>query len=223
MTVGGAGSRGGNDLRGERAPAIVALDESHGGMDRSGGISHKRAMRSPARASRSFCAGLVLGTLLVACSYIPREVAGLPEEQPWFALPLRSWLAEDRMEPEAVAICRGPECGAGLVASVVRLTGEDARTTQAVLDRPERLVRALERAKPNAKARTVATMRRLQVGASRGFLLVLQREDGTRPPAYGGALGQPAGKDLRVVMVIGGSEEAVEATLRRVAVDHLGS
>jgi hypothetical protein len=179
-------------------------------------------LRSP-RAFRASLAGALLGALLAGCSYIPREVAGLPEEQPWFALPLRSWLAEDRTEPEAVAICRDPACGTGLVVSVVRLTGEDARITRALLERPEPLVRAVEQPNPNGAARTVATVRRLRAGTSRGFLLTLEREDGSRAPAYGAALGKASGEDLRIVIVIGGSEEAVEATLRRVAVEHLGS
>ena len=127
------------------------------------------------------------------------------------------------MEPEAVAICRAPECGTDMVAGVVLLTGEDARITGGLLDRPEPLVRAIARPKPGGRAETAASVRRLRDGSGRGFLLTLARADGTRPPAYGAALGRETREGLRVVLVIGGNEEAVEATLRRVAVDHLGS
>jgi hypothetical protein len=166
--------------------------------------------------------GLLLGALW-GCSYIPRPVEGVPVEAPWAALPLRGWLAEDRIEPEAMAMCGPPECRPGLLVAVLKLAGREADEAEAVLRRPERLAHALMAAgeKPRAVA-SYAEVSALAEDASRGFFLTLGRKDGTKRPAFGAALGQRAGSDLRLVVVIGEEPDAVEAAARRVARRHLG-
>jgi len=167
---------------------------------------------------------LLLASVLAACAaYYPEPVEGLTESSSWIALPLRSWLAEDRAEPEAVALCRPPDCSPGMVVGVVRLHGKDANEAEAVLNHPDRLAQALEEMRGRkSKVRTVATARRLADGPSQGFLLSLGRDDGERA-VYGAALGRRDGGGLRVVLAIGDNAEAVEATARRVAARHLGS
>jgi hypothetical protein len=149
---------------------------------------------------------------------------GVPPGEPWFALPLKRWLAEDRAEPEALAVCRRPECGPAMVVSVLRVTGPDADIAEAVLGRPERLRAALEDMKGRkSKVRSVAQVRRIEDGAFQGFALSLGRADGERRPAHAAALGRRAGAGLRLVLVIGEDEDAVEAAVRRVAAQHLGT
>ena len=168
-------------------------------------------------ATLAILCALALTAVLVACSLIPRPLKGLPPDPAWVSLPLRKWLAEDRGEPEAMALCRPPSCGPGLLVAVVRLTGEDARRTQALLARPDPLVRSLGRTR-----KTSATARPLQEGGATGCLLALAPVDGGRPPAFGGALGRRDGDGLRGVIVIGESEDAAAPTLRSVAAEHLG-
>jgi hypothetical protein len=171
---------------------------------------------------RAFACGALVGAL-AACHLSPRAVLGVPHEEPWLVLPLKTWFAEDRAEPEAIALCHPPICGPGLVVGVVRLTGHQARVAEASLREPGILVRALSTPKdPKAPVRTAASSRSMEEGASRGFALTLQRRDGSRP-AHGAALGQRFGPDLRLVLVIGEEAQAVEATARRVAREHLGS
>jgi hypothetical protein len=160
---------------------------------------------------------------LGACQLSPRAVQGVPFEEPWTVLPLHRWLAEDRAEPEAIAVCRPPVCGPGLVVGVVRLTGREADRTEAALAEPQRLARALSVPKDSkATVRAKAAARRLEAGSARGFALDLQRSDGSRP-AHGAVLGQRYGPDLRLVLVIGEEAGLVETTARRVAREHLGA
>jgi hypothetical protein len=167
---------------------------------------------------------LLLAVALSSCvSAYPEPVEGLPDAGSWTALPLRSWLAEDRAEPEAVAICRPPDCGPRMVVGVVRLHGEDADQAEAILRDPDHLARALEEMRGHkSKVRTIATARRLAEGPSQGFVLFLGRDDGERA-VHGAALGRRDADGLRVVLAIGENAEAVEATARRVAARHLGS
>jgi hypothetical protein len=159
-----------------------------------------------------------------ACaSYYPQPVDGLSDDRSWLALPLRRWLADDRAEPEAVAICLPSDCGSGMVVSVVRTRGKDADEAETILNAPERLARALETMRDRkSKVRTVASVRKLESGAVRGFLLTLARADGDRP-AFGAALGSRTAEGLRIVLAIGSDPNEVEATARRVAAKHLGS
>ncbi|MXQ14745.1 hypothetical protein [Microvirga makkahensis] len=167
---------------------------------------------------------LVLALGLTSCGYIPRPVAGVPPGAPWQALPLRKWLAENRAEPIALSFCVPPECSPGLAVSVIRLTGEDARITQAVLEDPERLARGLRspagRDKP---VRTTVSVERLKDVSYPGFAISLAPENGQKTPAFGAALGRRSGDDLEVVLVIGDSAEAVRRTARRVAAREFGS
>jgi hypothetical protein len=204
-------------------------------------------LKGPMRPIRLLRAGIVLaglaaGAIVVsACAYLPRTVDGVPAEPPWVALPLRMWLAEGRAEPEAVAICRPPDCAPAIAIAVVRLTGPDAAAAEAVLNDPERLARALRTpqkgpAKDTAKAtakspakrpgrpiRTVVSFERFEAGSDRGFFMSLAPSDGSKRPAFGAALGHASRGGLHVVLVIGSEADAVEAIARRVAETHRGS
>jgi hypothetical protein len=181
-----------------------------------------RAM--PLRLLRFSLLILALGLSLGGCGYIPRQVAGLPVDASWDALPLRKWLAEDRSEPVALSFCAPPECGPGLAVSVVRLTGKDADITEAVLKDPERLARALRspagRDKP---VKALITVERLRDGPYPGFAIDLAPADGGKRPAYGAAFGRREGETLSVVLVIGEAPDAVRETARQVAARELGS
>jgi hypothetical protein len=169
-------------------------------------------------------AALALAFSLTSCGYVPRPVAGLPPGEPWGALPLRKWLAEDRAEPVALSFCAPPECRPGLAAGVIRLTGKDAEITGALLKDPERLARALRspagRAKP---VRAIVSVERLTDAPFEGFALTLAPADGDKRPAYGAALGKHDGESLMVVLVIGEDPENVRATAKQVAERELGS
>ncbi|WP_262273310.1 hypothetical protein [Microvirga yunnanensis] len=166
---------------------------------------------------------LALTLSVVGCGYIPRQVAGLPPDRSWDALPLRKWLAEDRAEPVALAFCAPPECGPGLAVSVIRLTGRDADITDALLKDPERLARALRSpAGRDRPVRTRITVARLEDAPYPGFVIDLAPADGGKPPAYGAALGRRSGTDLGVVLVIGEAPDAVRETAKSVAARELG-
>ncbi len=166
----------------------------------------------------------VLALSLASCGYIPRPVAGVPPGAPWQALPLRKWLAEDRAEPMALSFCAPPECGPGLAVGVIRLTGKEARITEAVLQDPERLARALRspagRDKP---VKASITVERLKDAPYPGFVMTLAPIDGGKAPAFGAALGKRSGEDLEVVLVIGETAETVQQTARQVAARELGT
>ena len=167
---------------------------------------------------------LGLALSVASCGYIPRQVAGLPVNASWDALPLRKWLAEDRSEPVALAFCAPPACGPGLAVSVVRLTGKDADITEAVLKEPERLARALRSpAGRNKPVKTHITVERLRDGPYPGFAIDLAPADGGKRPAYGAAFGRREGEALAVVLVIGEIQDAVRETAKQVAARELGS
>ncbi|MEZ0172202.1 hypothetical protein [Microvirga sp. TS319] len=168
---------------------------------------------------------LLLLTLgLTGCGYIPRTVEGVPPGAPWQALPLRKWLAEDRAEPVALALCAPPQCSPGLAVGVIRLNGKDAQITEAVLKDPERLARALRspvgRDKP---VRSAISVERLKDAPYPGFAISLAPADGQKAPAFGAALGRRSGEELDVVLVIGDTAEAVQQTARQVAARELGT
>lgn len=181
-----------------------------------------RLTRCPA-PRRALSLLLLVGALAACSAYYPEPVEGLSDAGSWVALPLRRWLAEGRAEPEAVAICRPPDCGPGMVVAVVQSHGRDADEAEAVLRSPERLARVLEDMRDRkSKVRTVAAVRRLADGPLQGFALTFGRDDGQRA-VYAAALGRRMAGSLRVVLAIGESPESVEATARRVAAQHLGS
>jgi hypothetical protein len=175
------------------------------------------------RRALSFGLALVVGSLS-GCGYIARPVEGVPPGAPWEALPLRKWLAEDRIEPEAMAFCAPPECRPGLVVSVVRLTGKDADITDAILKDPERLAQALRSSVDKTKPiTTLVSVQRLEESASYGFSITLTPTKGMKSPAYGSALGRRFEGDLRLVLVIGEDAKAVQATALQVASRELRS
>ncbi|QFU15360.1 hypothetical protein [Microvirga thermotolerans] len=175
-----------------------------------------------------FTCPVILSLCLASCGYIPRPVEGVPPGAPWEALPLRKWLAEDRAEPIAMAFCAPPGCAPGLAVGVVRLTGRDADTAEAVLKDPSVLVRVLQA--PSRKAasdrkrpvRTLAETVPLEEGALRGFAISLAPADGSKRPAYGAALGRRMGDELLAALVVGEDEASVRATLKEVAKRELG-
>jgi hypothetical protein len=191
----------------------------------------KEGRPAPRRAS-SFWAPLAAAALFSAtgCSYIPEPVAGLPEtlQAPWINLPLRSWLAEDRAIPEAVALCVPPECRPGLVVSVLRLRGPEADAAERLLRDPAPLAARLATpAPPPAKGakpreRSVSTIALLQEGDAGGFAVDITREDGKRH-AHGAALARRIGADLRIVLVVGEERSTVLNAVRRTAAAHLHS
>lgn len=178
----------------------------------------------PFRLLRSNLLPLALALTVASCGYIPRQVAGLPVDTSWDALPLRKWLAEERAEPVALAFCAPPACGPGLTVGVIRLTGKDAEITEALLRDPERLARAMRspagREKP---VRTEVAVERLGDAPYPGFAIALAPADGRKRPAYGAAFGRRSGDDLEVVLVIGEASDAVRETARAVAARELGS
>ncbi|MBZ6079374.1 hypothetical protein [Microvirga puerhi] len=166
---------------------------------------------------------LLIGSCLSSCGYIPRPVEGVPPGAPWEALPLRKWLAEDRAEPIALSFCAPPECRPGLAVAVVLLRGKDAAEAEAVLKSPSRLAQSLRspsRKPPTAGRKSVRTLVEaspLVEGSLRGFAISLAPADGGKQRAYGAALGQRNGDDLKVVLVIGEDETSVLNTVRDVA------
>jgi hypothetical protein len=178
----------------------------------------------------SLVAGFALGIALAACTALPRTVEGLPDASAWESLPLSDWLAEDRAEPEAVALCE--TCGAGMMVGIVRLSGPSAREAEAELRDPRRLVQVLEARNSRARrpgagpARPVvvkSSARSFQAAGASGFLLTLWRADGAKPAVQGAALGRRDGSGLTIVLVIGTDAGAVETLAARIAKDRLAS
>ena len=168
--------------------------------------------------------GLLFALLLIAgCNAYPRAIAGLALTDSWAALPLRRWLAEGRAVPEAIAMCRPPECAPGLAVGVFDLAGEDAKAAWAILGNPDPLVRALRKPEKPGKPRPIIAPTASLAETVRGFGISLAPADGNKRPAYGAALGRLSGDILRLVLVIGEEEAVVEETARRVAAEHLGS
>jgi len=164
---------------------------------------------------------------LASCAYIPRHVDGIPTSERWVTLPLRSWLAEDRIEPVAIAACLSPECGQRLAVGVFRATGDAAATLAAVLADPERLARFLltRERQPDDRRRAVRlafNVAKARAGPAEGFIATLGRADGSRRPAQAAAFGRRDGSAVRAVLVIGEDRDAVEALARRVAAAELG-
>jgi hypothetical protein len=192
------------------------------------GRGFTRSSRCPALGRASLLLPACLLTFwLAACSSYPRPVEGLSPTA-WLDLPLRRWLAEDRAEPIAVAICRLPECGPDMVVAVVEIQGHDAESAEVVLNDPERLARALRKGAKAGRARedqsdgpaVAAAVMPLRDGSLKGFTLSLSRADGSHA-VFGAALGRRIGSVLRVVLAIGADPDAVEAAARKAARENL--
>jgi hypothetical protein len=154
----------------------------------------------------------------------------MPTGAPYTALPLRSWLAEDRIEPTAVVACASEECAQRIAVGVFRASGRDADRLAATLKDPQALARALRAQKPLSPAarklagrrpkprvETAVEARPFEDRDASGFTLRIGRADGEGRPAYGAALGRRSGEILDVVLVVGDDEAAVAATAVRVA------
>ena len=122
----------------------------------------RRPIRCPA-LGRALSLGLAV-LALFGCNYIPRTVEGVPAEAPWAALPLRGWLVEGPVAPEAMTICRPPECRPGLAVAVLDVAGPDADEAEAVLRRPAGLARALSG--PGGKPRKIETIAEARLSRS---------------------------------------------------------
>lgn len=188
----------------------------------------------PCRLHRSRIMPLVASALSLAaaaCTSVPRQLDGVPAEAPYMALPLRSWLAEDRIEPTALVACASEECPQRIAVGVFRATGREADVLAATLKDPQALARALRARKPLSPAaralpkktpqkprvQTAVEARPLEDGDVSGFTLAMRRADGEGRQAYGAALGRRSGDTLEVVLVVGDDEGAVAATAVRVA------
>jgi hypothetical protein len=159
---------------------------------------------------------------LSGCIYLPSHTEGLPSGSAYVALPLRGWIAEGGIKAEGIAGCFAAECAPRVAVGIFRATGEEARTLEAVLREPERLVRFLAArdaadTNPRRKGiRTVAAVEKLHEGGAAGFAATLAREDGTRA-AHAVVLGAETRDGLRVAIMIGESPEGVRMTARDVA------
>ena len=186
----------------------------------------------PCRSSLSRLTALFASALTLAaaaCSAIPRHLDGVPTDAPYMALPLRNWLAEDRIEPTAVVACASGECAHRIAVGVFRASGREADVLAATLKDSQALARALRAQKPLARAArklaakarqeprvaTAVEARPFEDRDASGFILAMSRADGR--PAYGAALGRRSGEILEVVLVVGDDEAAVAATAVRVA------
>jgi hypothetical protein len=181
---------------------------------------HRLLARARAAALRGIAA---LGVAALAgCIWLPAPVEGIPSGGSWVALPLRGWIAEGGIKAEGVAACFAPDCAPRVAVGIFRATGSEARTLDAVLRDPERLVRFIaERdaadTNPRRKGvRTVVTTERLREGAAAGFSATLMREDGSRA-VHAVALGVETRDGLRLAIVVGESPEGVRTTAREVA------
>lgn len=190
---------------------------------------------SHARSALLLVVGAAAVALAAACAYIPEHLDGVPAGPPWTALPLRSWLAEERIEPRALVACADPECPHRIAVGHFRASGAQAEALAATLRDPEALARALRAPRPTpggkrtvarapagkAPVRTAVETHPLREGGLSGFTLALGRADGKGRPAFAAALGRVADDSVEVVLAIGSDEDAVVATARRVAKQNL--
>lgn len=179
---------------------------------------------------RSACHAAVavaLAALVAGCFAAPRLVEGLPADTDWLVFPVEDWAAVERGEPEGIAACLDADCPDKLMVSVLTLRGEAAEEARAVLADPARLVAYLvtrDREDENEDRRAIATRvetRPIAEGGLSGFLLTLAGEGGRGRTAYGATLARPAGRELRLALVVGDDEAAVEAAVRQVAAEAL--
>lgn len=171
---------------------------------------------------------LALAVSLAGCVYMPRQVAGLDPNDAWTSLPLRSWLAEERGEAEAIAACFGGECRDRIGVGVFVLKGEAARDARAVLDDPRRLtadLRARERRDESEKRKKIDVTidaRPITAGPARGFELTMSSRQEPARVAIGVVLARQEGDGLRVVMAVGEDRAVVDAAARQTAAEVLG-
>ena len=201
----------------------------------SGAILQSRAMPCHPRIAAFVASALTAGAV-AGCLYIPQHLEGLPAGPPYTALPLRSWLAEDRIEPRAVVACASDECPHRIAVGVFRASGAEADALAATLKDPDALARALRAGKARSAGtpatrnksaavppvRTAVEARAFGAGDLSGFTLALSRADGEGRPAHGAALGRRSGDTIDVVLVVGDDEGAVAATALKVARDDFG-
>lgn len=174
--------------------------------------------------------------MVASCIYIPVHLEGVPVEPPWTAFPLRSWLAEDRVEPRAVVACMDANCPHRVVVGLFRASGSNGEALAAILRDPAPLAASLRAPKAALAALrgtaagrlrvapvvTTAETKLLREGALSGFTLAFGRADGAGRAAYGAALGRQAGGAVELVLAVGDDEEAVTSTARRVARENIG-
>lgn len=203
-------------------------------------MARKAPANGPRKAAARLFAGLLLsiaggcidlgGVMDVA---FPAAVPGLRPDQPWFSLPIRSWLVGGGIEVRAISACTAPSCEAQSAVAVFAAQGRDGAELARILDDPARLARQLladpspmsprgrERGagKP-LRSRGTATVEPRREGALSGFSIRLARTDGSHP-AFGYVLAARRPTMIALVLVVSTSED----TARRVALDvapHLG-
>lgn len=186
-------------------------------------LSRLARLRSRSRAALA----LVLAGLLAGCLAAPRLLDGLPADVAWLVFPVADWAAVERGEPEAIAACLTDACSDKLMVSVLTLRGEAAQEARAVLADPSRLaayIRTRDREDESEARRAIATRvetRPIEAGGLSGFVVTLSGEGGRGRTAYGATLARPAGRELRLALVVGDDEAAVEAAVRQVAQEAL--
>ena len=170
---------------------------------------------------------LAIAGLLAGCFAAPRLVEGLPADVAWLVFPVEGWAAVERGEPEGIAACLTDDCPNKLMVSVLTLRGEAAEEARAVLSDPTRLAAYLatrDREDENEDRRPIATRvetRAIAEGGLSGFVVTLSGDGGRSRTAYGATLARPAGRELRLALVVGDDEAAVEAAVRQVAAEAL--
>lgn len=170
---------------------------------------------------------LAVAGLLAGCLAAPRLPDGLPADVAWLVFPIEDWAAVERGEPEGIAACLSDDCPDKLMVSVLTLRGEAAQEARAVLADPSRLaafISTRDREDENEDRRRIATRvetRPIEAGGLSGFLVTLAGEGGRGRTAYGATLARPAGRELRLALVVGDDEAAVEAAVRQVAQEAL--
>ena len=185
--------------------------------------------RAPLVQARALAAGLVLLALagcgqfdrLMEASF-PPEVPGLPEGQPWVALPIGGWVTEGEVSADAIAACFAADCGERAGVGVFRAEGEQAATLQEIVAHPDLLAARLEAESRIAKGKrkpqpVVAAVQPLSAGALKGFSLHLARTDGSHS-AYGALLiSNPAGGRMTALIIFAASQAAIERVAQSVA------
>jgi hypothetical protein len=155
----------------------------------------------------------------------PPAVPGLATDQPWISLPVGAWLLEGDLAANAVAACASPACPAPSVVGLFTAKGRSGTDLAAAVDRPERLVRALQERSERRDAKRAGPRRpeivatvaaeRLREGAFSGVLVRLSRPDGSRP-AVGAAVTARRAGAVAVVVVVTTSEDGARRLVRDV-------
>lgn len=150
--------------------------------------------------SRFHVATLVLGCamLLSACSsHFGAGIAELPASQGWTPLPIGSWVLNDGLEARSMVFCPRETCSKQGFASVVALTGSEARRMeQALKAEPASLARLFskpppdesrsgKKARPKGPPKSTTTVTRFEAEGVTGILVEIRARDAAGKDASG--------------------------------------